>query len=424
MNARLKKVLIVGAILFGAVLLLCAIGGTWIYQGLMKSANDLTNQEQLAIKNGILTGDESERSLAPTENAAVMLKHAFDEWQALRPQITDERWESFLNGTAGEDADQIVVYMKPVTDLVIEAGKTPTVQWNIDYSSGAFSSYPVWPAVVDSVKISASLLGTPALITSSNGSSTIASPLQVSNHILASHDPGSLRAAAEIRRSVLTQLGKVLEANWMNGRVSSEDCKVLLTELEKAKPIDPLPIWRTTAYLQYSTWENYDKLTDDQKKLLKDIPRDHPTMIDAGSSEILKFWNDALAEAQGKSQLEQLLLLARKVDALRTKTEQPQMPLQRLWELDSAKSGAGSVDWLLAEEQLHITLQALDVLAVSGAGFPKTFDCQRKSVIGMSNFTYERTTSGFKIYAEPSDIIPEVSSLRDVGMVYEFNPTK
>lgn len=424
MNARLKKVLIVGAILFGSVLLLCAIGGNWIYQGLMKSANELTAQEELAIKNGILSADEEERSLPPTQNAAVMLKHAFDEWSALRPQISEERWYSFVNGTAGEDAEQIVQYMQPVTDLVIEAGKTPAAQWNIDYSSRAFSSYPVWAAVVDGVNVNMSLVNTPIFVNTSDGRSAISWPLQVSNHILASHDPGSLRATAEVRRAILTQVGKLIEANWNRGKVSTEDCKLLIAKLESAKPIDPLPVWRTTAYLQYDTWESYDKLTDEQKKLFNGIPRDHPTMIDASSSEILKFWNNALSEAQGKSQLEQVLLLAKKVDTLRTKTEQTQMALQRLWDLDSAKSGAGSIDWLLAEEQLQLTMQALDVLAASKNGFPQKFDCKRMSVIGMTQFTYKRTATGFKIFAEPSDIIPEVSSLRDVGMVYEFNPVK
>jgi len=424
MNARLKKVLIVGAILFGSVLLLCGIGGNWIYQGLMKSANELTGQEELAIKNGILSADVEERSLPPTKNAAVMLKHAFDEWSALRPQISDERWDSFISGTAGEDAEQIVRYMKPVTELVIEAGNTPTTQWSIDYSARAFSSYPVWAAVVDGVNVNISPLSTPRLVISSAGRSAIASPLQVSNHILESHDPGSLRATAEVRRAVLTQLGKLIEANWINGNVSPEDCKLLIAKLESAKRIDPLPVWRTTAYLQYDTWESYDKLTDEQKKLFNGIPRDHPTMIDASSSEILKFWNSALSEAQGKSQLEQVLLLAKRVDTLRTKTEQTQMALLRLWELDSAKSGAGSIDWLLAEEQLQLTIQALDVLAASKDGFPKEFNCKRTSVIGLKQFSYERTANGFKVFAEPSNIIPEVSSLRDVGMVYEFSPTK
>lgn len=419
MNARLKKVLIVGAILFGAVLLLCAIGGTWIYQGLMKSANDLTNQEQLAIKNGILTGDKPERSLPPTENAAVILKHAFDEWQLRRPEISDERWESFFNGTAGEDTDQILQFFKPVTDLVTEAGTTSEAQWSIDYSAGAFSSYPVWPAVVDGVNVNmVTFAKSPFTL------SEIESPIQVANHILASGDPGSLRAAAEVRRVVLTQLGKSLETSWNKGAVTPKLCKDLIEVLESAKPIDPLPVWRTTAYLQYDTWENYDNLTDDQKKLFKDIPRDHPTMIDAGSSEILKFWNDALAEAQGKSQLEQLLLLAKKVDSLRTNPEQTQMPLQRLWDLDSAKTGAGSVDWLLSEELLQLTIQALEVLSVSQKGFPENFDCKRISVIGMKEFTYQRSANGFKIFAEPSDLIPANSTLTDVKMVYEFNPTK
>ncbi|QYK52406.1 MAG: hypothetical protein KF824_09065 [Fimbriimonadaceae bacterium] len=419
MNARLKKVLIVGAILFGAVLLLCAIGGTWIYQGLMKSANDLASQEQLAIKNGILAGDKPERSLPPTENAAVILKHAFDEWQLRRPEISDERWESVLNGTAGEDTDQIVRFFKPVTDLVTEAGTTPKAQWSIDYSAGAFSSYPVWPAVVDGVNVNMlQLAKSPFTL------SDIESPIQVANHILASDDPGSLRAAGEVRRAVLTQVGKSLEESWNKNSVSSELCRDLIRTLESAKPIDPLSVWRTTAYLQYDTWENYDKLTDDQKKLLKDIPRDHPSMIDAGSSEILKFWNSALAEAQGKSQLEQLLLLANKVNVLRTNPEQTQMPLQRLWDLASAKTGAGSVDWLLSEELLQLTIQTLEVLSVSHDGFPEKFDCKRTSVIGMKEFTYQRIANGFKIFAEPSNLIPANSTLTDVKMVYEFNPTK
>lgn len=302
----------------------------------------------------------------------------------------------------------------PVTTLIEQAGSQEVAQWSIDYSEFAFSSFPVWSAVVDGVDatIDIPLHEYPLYAYKRR--------LKVADHVLSSGDPGSSRAGAAIRMTVLTQFSRFLSL--MNGSSGRE--KMLsdaVSILESLRPIDPLTVWRKTAFLQFETWENYDKLTAKQKKIFAGIPRDHPAMLDASSAEILKFWNTAIAEAQGKTQLEQLLLLAKEVEDLRAKPAQTQLALLRLWELDSAKSGAGSIDWLLAEEQRQLTLQALDVLLATRTEFAKEFKCKRISVIGMKPFTYQKTAKGFRLFAEPSNIIPDVSSLRDVGMVYEFN---
>lgn len=421
MNPKLKKMVIIGAILFGSLLLMCGIGGTWIYQNVMKSANDFDGQVATATKNGIFAGEPSEQAVPPTENAALTFKHAFDAWQVARPQISDERWESFIKGKAGEDeSHEIDKLMMPVTTLIEQAGSQEVAQWSIDYSEFAFSSYPVWAAVVDGVDAEIQRRGFQDNPLRNQWIDTTQERLKVADHVLASGDPGSLRAAAAIRMSALTCLSRELPYMGFQSK-NAGNIPGLISLLESVKPIDPLPVWRKTAFLQFETWENYDKLSAEQKKIFAGIPRDHPAMLDASSAEILKFWNTAIAEAQGKTQLEQLLLLAKNVEDLRAKPEQTQLALLRLWELDSAKSGAGSIDWLLAEEQRQLTLQALDVLLVAQTEFSKEFECRRISVIGMKPFTYEKTAKGFRLYAEPSNIIPDVSSLRDVGMVYEFN---
>lgn len=399
----------------GALVLLCGIGGTWIYNNVSSAANELSGQEEFAFKTGIFADGPDERAVHPNDNAAVILKRAFDEWQQRRSLIADERWESYVKGQAGDDAKEIDAIMQPVAALIKEAGEKEHAQWRIDYSQFAFSSYPVWNAVTEGIETDL------RLEPFNSDHTTLKRRLRVTDHILKSADPGSLRTAGSIRMSVLTHLSQALEETWRQHPATLE---MWLKDIENSEMIDPIPVWRKTALLHLETWENYEKLSDEQKKIFAGIPRDHSSMIYASSSQILKFWNVAISNNEKAPQLEQVLYLGKKVEELRSKPEQTQLALLSLWNLELSKTGAGSIDWLLAEEQRQLTLQALDILIAYKSELPKTFSCVRQSVIGRKAFTYEKTEKGFRLYAVPSDTIPDVSSLKDVGMVYEFTTSR
>lgn len=413
----MKRFWLIGGGILALVVVLCGIGGFLLYRGLSDSATALEPEFRRAEKNGIpLVWEnlEMERGVRPEDNAALSYKAAFDEWVKVRPEISDERWRSFAAGTAlEEDAQNIVIQMAGMLEPMKQAVGREEIQWPVQYGDRAFGRYPVFAAVVDGVA-----LVNPRYQGNAPQTRDYAALFKPSNDLLASEDPGSLRAASAIRLQVLGWL-----ADYLPLYAQSQDVRGLVeirSDLENVRAVDPLAVWRRTAFLQFVSWDEYESLTKEQKEFFGGSRRDHNLIIDSASLEILKFWNDAIEAAAGQSVLAQHLELGERVFRMRERNDIASMPLQKLWSLDSAIEGAGSVDWLIAEEQLQLMRQVLDVLIQSGGVFPEAFDCQRVSVIGEKPYSYEKTDRGFRISATPSDRLVPESALAQRKLVYEF----
>lgn len=420
----MKRIWIFGGITLALILAVCGIGGFFLYRGLVDSAGTLEPEFRRAKDNQIplVWADlEPPRALEPNQNAALDCKKIFDLWQAERPKFSDERWDSFIRGQGvPDDRKQIQNALNELIPDFESASEKSDVQWQIDYSQRAFTSYPVFAAIVDANEVNLQKNRNRTDVRSVE-LDQINSALRVSNHVLASHDPGSLRTAARIRMSALEAAGRSLTETARGELDPISYQQALLTILDQVKPIDPLPVWRKTAFLQFITWDEYEKLTADQRELFAASRRDHDLIIDSASSEILKFWNDVLVQAKGETQLGQQLLLGERVLRLRDRTDIAALPLQKLWSLDSATKGAASVDWLIAEEQLQLLRQVLDILVTNSTDFPNKFSCQRKSIIGEKLYVYEKTPTGFRITATPSDRLVSESALAQRKLTYEFS---
>jgi len=410
-----KKVLIVGGVILVLFIAACGFGGYSLLRSFQDSAKSLGPEFERSKRNGIpLTLDamRPERAIAPGENAALEYKKAFDIWQEKRSMIDDARWESYISSQ--EQNDDTVGVESIIGEIAgpIEAGaKLAEAQWQIDYSDRAFGSHPVFVGVVDGVFVWRRMI-------QGSESEQLAKGMRVSDHVVESHDPGSLRAASAIRMELLQGLALKLPF------IEPSQYQVIRSSLDQVEAIDPVPVWRTTAFLQFATWDNYENLSQDQKTLFGGARRDDGVMLDAASTEILKFWNTAIEAADGKPELIQYTTLGEMVLRLRERTDLAAVPLKQLWTLDSATKGAGSLDWILANEQLMIMKQALDILTSSKGAFPEKFDCKRVSVIGMKAYTYERTKTGFKLSAKPSDVLAPQSALAKQSLVYEFKAVK
>ncbi|MFM9872057.1 MAG: hypothetical protein ACKVQS_01175 [Fimbriimonadaceae bacterium] len=421
-----KKGAIVGVVALVGFIVLCGLGGYSILRSFQDSAKRLEPEFDRAEKNGIplvLESLEPERTLQPELNAALEYKKAFDIWANVRPEIEDSKWDSYvLATTANDDTRQMSQLFASVVDPIERASRLAEAQWRIDYSDRAFGTYPVFAGVVDGVTV---WLKTQVL--KDDGPQFISvkgveTGFQVSDHVLASRDPGSLRAASSIRMQVLRLLALELEEirPELGGVMAQDQYKVYANVVNGLKPIDSLPVWRRTAFLQLDTWIHYDDLKPAQQAIFGGARRDDGVMIDAASTEILKFWNGAIESAEGKPELEQYLLLGDAVLKMRDRVDLVGVPLKQLWTLDSATKGVGSLDWILADEQLMMVKQALDVLVSSESGLPQSFECKRVSVVGMKPYTYERTETGFKISAKPSERLAPDSALAKQSLVYEF----
>ncbi|ARU42106.1 hypothetical protein CCB80_13540 [Armatimonadetes bacterium Uphvl-Ar1] len=419
----MKRIWIFGGITLALILAVCGIGGFFLYRGLVDSAGTLEPEFRRSKENQIplVWADlEPPRALEPNRNAALDYKSMFDLWQAERPKFTDERWDSFIRGQGvPDDRKQIQSALNGLIPLFESASTKSEVQWQIDYSQRAFTSYPVFASVVDANEINLQK-NQKRFDARSVELDQIKDAFRVSDHILASNDPGSLRAAARIRMSALEAAGRSLTETLRGEQDTNSYYKALLAILDQIKPIDPLPVWRKTAFLQFITWDEYEKLTADQRELFAASRRDHDLIIDSATSEILKFWNDALVQAKGETQLGQQLLLGERVLRLRDRADVAALPLKKLWTLDSATKGAASIDWLIAEEQLQLLRQVLDILITTSTDSPSKFTCQRKSVIGEKLYAYEKTASGFRITATPSDRLVPESALAQRKLTYEF----
>ena len=419
-----RRVLIIAGIVALIFALLCGFGGYALYSSLNDSANQLGPEFERAEKNQIpLTQQDlrPEYGIPPNQNAALLYKDVFDQWVNLRPQIDDDRWQTFINSSARtEDTDRVLITFAPLVGPFQAAIEQPSAQWSIDYSDHAFSSYPVFPAIVDAAILNINISDQEQ---NSRGEFTsylaVEQTLRSADHILASNDPGSLRTAAAIRSYVLKRVADDLPNIYKN-RDERQVAQKMLAVLESVADIDPLPVWRTTAFLQLDTWESYKNLTPEQQELFAVARRDHDVIINAASTEILSFWNTALEEAKGKPALTQYITLGEQVRILRERTDPAAFPLIKLWTLESATHGAGSMDWIVANEQLQLTRQALDVLVPSKDQLPQKFDCKRISVIGQKPYTYEKTSTGFKLSATPSDILAPDSALAQQSLIYEF----
>lgn len=420
----MKRIWIFGGITLALILTVCGIGGFFLYRGLVDSAGTLEPEFRRAKENQIplvWANLEPPRALEPNRNAALDYKRMFDLWQAERPKFTDERWDSFIRGQGvPDDRKQIQNALSGLIPFFESASMKSEVQWQIDYSQRAFTSYPVFASIVDANELNLQN-DQKRFDARSVELDQIKSAFRVSDHILASNDPGSLRAAARIRMSALEAAGRSLTETLRGEQDTNSYYKALLAILDQIKPIDPLPVWRKTAFLQFITWDEYEKLTADQRELFAASRRDHDLIIDSATSEILKFWNDALVQANGETQLGQQLLLGERVLRLRDRTDVAAIPLKKLWTLDSATKGAASIDWLIAEEQLQLLRQVLDILVTNSSDFPNKFSCQRKSVIGEELYTYEKTDSGFRITATPSGRLVPESALAQRKLTYEFS---
>jgi hypothetical protein len=419
-----KKWIIVGAVALVLFIVACGFGGYSLLRSFQDSAKNLEPEFARATSNGIpLTLDalRPERTLAPGENAALEYKKAFDEWVKIRPEISDERWESYLAGKVGADEKlEIDTRFNKATVIFEEASTLKEAQWNIDYSARAFDNYPIWAGLVDvhHALVRRQVFGDNP--SKDSWASTLEERFAAPNHVLQSADPGSLRTAASMRMDVLSNLADAIPYLWLGIERFPDRGAGLKEILDAQEPIDPLPVWRTTAFLQFNTWDSYEKLTNDQKTLFAGARRDDGVMLDAASTEILKFWDDAIEASVGKPELVQYTTLGEMVLRLRERTDLAAVPLKQLWTLDSATKGAGSLDWILANEQLMIMKQVMDVIVASNGQFPEKFDCKRVSVIGMKPYTYERTAAGFKISAKPSDVLAPQSALANQSLVYEF----
>lgn len=420
----MKRIWIFGGITLALILAVCGIGGFFLYRGLVDSAGTLAPEFRRAKENQIplVWADlDPPRALEPNRNAALDYKRMFDLWQAERPKFADERWDSFIRGQGvPDDRKQIQSTLNGLIPLFESASTKSEVQWQIDYGQRAFTSYPVFASVVDANEINLQK-NQKRSDARSVELDQIKDAFRVSDHVLASHDPGSLRAAARIRMSALEAAGRSLTETARGELDPISDYQALLTILDQVKPIDPLPVWRKTAFLQFITWDEYEKLTPDQRELFAASRRDHDLIIDSASSEILKFWNDVLVQAKGETQLGQQLLLGERVLRLRDRTDIAALPLKKLWTLDSATKGAASIDWLIAEEQLQLLRQVLDILITISTEFPNKFSCQRNSIIGEKLYTYEKTSTGFRITATPSDRLVPESALAQRKLTYEFS---
>jgi hypothetical protein len=420
----MKRIWIFGGIALALILAFCGIGGFFLYRGLVDSAGTLEPEFRRAKENQIplVWADlEPPRALEPNQNAALDYKKIFDLWQTERPKFTDERWDSFIRGQGvPDDRKQIQNALNGLNPLFKSASAKTEVQWQIDYSQRAFTSYPGFAAIVDANEINLQKNQYRTAVRSVD-LDQIKDAFRVSDHILASNDPGSLRASARIRMSALEAAGRSLTETPRVAQDSTKYYQALLSILEQVKPIDPLPFWRRTAFLQFITWDEYEKLTADQRELFAASRRDHDLIIDSATSEILKFWNDALAQAKGETQLGQQLLLGERVLRIRDRTDIAALPLQKLWTLDSATKGAASIDWLIAEEQLQLLRQVLDILIANSTEFPDEFKCKRKSVIGEKFYDYEKTDAGFRITATPSNRLVPASALAQRKLTYEFS---
>ncbi|MBS1710580.1 MAG: hypothetical protein JSS71_02505 [Armatimonadetes bacterium] len=407
MKRRVLWIAIGLAILF---LALCGGGGLALYRSLNSASNSLEAEFSKARSHGIpLTADEVPEpvSVEPSRNAALAYKGVFDEWQRVRPKIDDKRWQSLSTGRIlDEDKAQLLSECGALADLFARAASKPAAQWSIDYRSAAFSDYPVWSAIGDAATVWAERL--PAF-----GPGEARTGFAASGHVLSSHDPGSLRTASLIRIVMLKKIAEGLpegDRSWT---------KSMHEVLDQAKPIDPIPVWRTTAFLQYETWTRYGELTKEQKETFGAAMREQGVVVDAQTAEILKFWNEALADAEGKPALTQYIELGEKVRKLRERTDPGAVALQKLWGLPSAKGGAGSLEWLIANEQLALMQQALDIL-VQSEDLPDRFDCKRVSVLGQVPFTYQRTPDGFRLSAKPAPVLAADSPLAQQNLAYEF----
>ncbi len=423
----MKKALIIGAVILVLFIVGCGLGGYSLLRSFQDGAKSLEPEFARSKKNGIplsLNELTPERAIAPNENAALLYKKAFDEWVIVRPEVSDERWQSYLGGNVGADEQaEINNAFDPAVMLMAEASRMKSVQWSISYEDHAFSSNSLFGPLTEVHQVwvrSGSLQGPPEEM----WVESLKERLAPADHVLESRDPSSLRAAAVMRLETLNKLAAMLPNFFVNAKGNPGSWGSLFAKnlevLEQVKPIDPLPVWRTTAFLQFNTWDSYEKLTKDQKALFGGARRDDGVMLDAASTEILKFWNTAIESAKDKPELVQYTTLGEMVLRMRERTDLAAVPLKQLWSLDSATQGAGSLEWILANEQLMMMKQVLDVLSTVKGAFPETFDCKRISVIGMKTYTYERTANGFKISVKPSDVLAPESMLAKQSLAYEF----
>lgn len=408
--AMKRKILWISAGLGVLFLALCGGGGIALFRSLNSASRSLEAEYAAALANGMpTTAEEIPRqvSVEPADNAALGYKAVFDEWQRIRPSIDDDRWQSFSTGRIlATDKAEVMRECGRLADLFKTAAAMPKAQWAIDYRSGAFTQFPVWAAIGDA-----------ALVWTEREQKFGPEEAQVvfaaSNQVLGSNDPGSLRTASIIRIEVLKRIASQLPASDAN------TIRAFREILDKTEPIDPFPVWQATAFLHYDTWTRYDELTEAQREVFGGSMRDQAVVVDAQTAEILKFWNSVFKESKGQMPLTQYTFLGEAVRKLRERTDPGAMAIQKLWGLPSSKEGAGSAEWLVANEQLALIQQALDILAPGGP-LPESFACKRVSVLGLVPFTYERITDGFKLSAKPASVLAPDSPLAQQNLAYEY----